>query len=73
MALAKSGVKRMAVIAPGFSADCLETLEELDKENRGYFMQNGGEHYAYLPALNDRPEGIEVIFDVIERELQGWV
>ncbi len=71
--LAKSGVKRMAIVAPGFSADCLETLEELDVENRGYFMENGGEKFAYIPALNDSDEGIRVIEHVVRRELMGWI
>ena len=71
--LAKSGIKRMAIVAPGFSADCLETLEELDVENRGYFMENGGEDYTYVPALNDSPEGLRVIEHVVRRELMGWL
>jgi protoporphyrin/coproporphyrin ferrochelatase len=71
--LAKSGVKRLALVAPGFSADCLETLEELDVENRHYFEDNGGEKYAYLPALNDSPEGIDVIEAIVRRELMGWI
>lgn len=72
-ALAKSGVKRMAIVAPGFSADCLETLEELNGENREIFMHNGGEEFAYLPCLNDSPEGMRVINHIVERELQGWI
>lgn len=72
-ALAKSGVKRLALVAPGFSADCLETLEELDVENREIFVHNGGEKFAYLPALNDTKEGIDVIEAVVRRELMGWV
>ena len=72
-ALAKSGVKKLVLVAPGFSADCLETLEELDVENRQYFEGNGGEHYAYLPALNDSEEGIDVIEAVARRELMGWI
>lgn len=71
--LAKSGVKRMAIVAPGFTADCLETLEELNGENRHYFEENGGEHFAYLPCLNDGPQGMRVIRNVVERELSGWV
>jgi protoporphyrin/coproporphyrin ferrochelatase len=71
--LAKSGVKSLVLVAPGFSADCLETLEELDVENRGYFEGNGGEKYAYLPALNDSVEGIDVIEAVVRRELMGWI
>jgi protoporphyrin/coproporphyrin ferrochelatase len=72
-ALAKSGVKRLAMIAPGFSADCLETLEELDVENREIFMHNGGERFAYIPCLNASTRGIDVIEDVVRRELMGWV
>ncbi len=71
--LAREGVRRLALVAPGFTADCLETLEELDVENRHYFMENGGEKYAYLPALNDDPEGMSVIANVVRRELQGWL
>ena len=70
--LAREGVRRLALVAPGFTADCLETLEELDVENRHYFMENGGESYAYLPALNDDAEGMAVIENVVRRELQGW-
>jgi protoporphyrin/coproporphyrin ferrochelatase len=72
-ALAQSGVKRLAIVAPGFTADCLETLEELDGENRHYFEENGGERFAYLPCLNDGEEGMRVIRHVVERELGGWV
>jgi ferrochelatase len=72
-ALAKSGVKKLALVAPGFSADCLETLEELDVENRHIFESNGGEKFAYLPALNDTPEGIRVIETIVRRELMGWL
>ncbi|WP_072394472.1 ferrochelatase [Hyphomicrobium sp. CS1BSMeth3] len=71
--LAREGVRRLALVAPGFTADCLETLEELDVENRHYFMENGGEKFAYLTALNDDPEGISVIETVVRRELQGWI
>jgi protoporphyrin/coproporphyrin ferrochelatase len=71
--LAKSGVKKVALVAPGFSADCLETLEELDRENRHIFESNGGEKFAYLRALNDSPEGIDVIEAIVLRELQGWL
>ena len=72
-ALASGGTKSMAIVAPGFSADCLETLEELDVENREFFMHNGGERYAYLPCLNDSVEGIDALEAVVRRELMGWV
>jgi ferrochelatase len=72
-ALAESGVKRIALIAPGFTADCLETLEELDVENREIFLHHGGEQFAYLPCLNASEDGMRVIRHVVERELQGWI
>lgn len=71
--LAKSGTKKIALVAPGFSADCLETLEELDRENRHIFESNGGEKFAYLPALNDSSEGLDVIEAIVRRELMGWI
>ncbi len=70
--LARSGVKRLAMVAPGFSADCLETLEELDMENRAAFMAAGGERFAYIPCLNDGAAGMAVIEAVVRRELMGW-
>ena len=72
-ALAKSGVKRLVMIAPGFSADCLETLEELDVENREIFTDNGGEQFSYIPCLIDSDEGMRVIEAVVRRELSGWL
>ena len=71
--LARGGTKSVALVAPGFSADCLETLEELDRENRHIFELNGGEKFAYLPALNDSPEGIDVIEAIARDELKGWI
>lgn len=65
-ALAAEGVKSVAVICPGFSADCLETLEEIEVENREYFMQAGGEHYHYIPCLNDHPEHIDMMLDLLK-------
>jgi len=70
--LAREGVKRLALVAPGFSADCLETLEELDGENRHIFEGHGGEKFAYLPALNDSDEGVRAIEAVVRQELKGW-
>jgi protoporphyrin/coproporphyrin ferrochelatase len=60
-------------VAPGFTADCLETLEELEVENREYFEHNGGEKYSYVPALNDSDDGMDVIEHVVRRELMGWI
>lgn len=72
-ALAKEGVKRLAVCMPGFTADCLETLEEIAGENAEIFLHNGGEKFAAIPCLNDSPEGMRVIEHVVRRELMGWV
>lgn len=72
-ALASSGVKRLAIVAPGFVADCLETLEELAIENRDVFLRHGGAHFAYLPCLNDSEEGMRVLGHIVKRELQGWI
>ena len=66
------GVKRIAIAAPGFSADCLETLEELGIRGRETFMQAGGTHFARLDCLNDSEEGMEMITELIRRELAGW-
>jgi protoporphyrin/coproporphyrin ferrochelatase len=71
--LPSGGVRKLAVIAPGFTADCLETLEELDVENRRAFMEAGGERFAYIPCLNDSEAGMDVIESVARRELAGWV
>lgn len=71
--LARSGVRRLALVAPGFAADCLETLEELDGENREIFMHNGGEEFTYIPALNDSAHGVRVIEHVVRKELLGWL
>jgi ferrochelatase len=70
--LARSGVKRIAVITPGFTADCLETLEEIGVENAGYFREAGGERFAAIPCLNDGADGMAVIEAVARRELGGW-
>ena len=71
--LAEKGVKNLAVITPGFAADCLETLEEIAMENAHIFKQAGGANFAHVPCLNDSPLGMAVIGDVVARELQGWV
>jgi ferrochelatase len=71
--LAERGVKNLAVITPGFSADCLETLEEIAMENAEIFRHAGGENFAAIPCLNDTPGGMAVIRDVVTRELKGWI
>ncbi len=70
---ARSGVKRIAVATPGFSADCLETLEELGIRGRNSFVQAGGDKFALLECLNDSPESIAMLERLILRELAGWL
>ena len=72
-ALPGRDVRRLAVCAPGFSADCLETLEELAIRGRQTFLSGGGENFAYLPCLNARPTGIEMLRKILARELEGWL
>ena len=72
-ALPAQGVTRVAILAPGFSADCLETLEELAIRGRDTFLAAGGTHFAYLPCLNDSAAGIEMLRSIVARELEGWV
>ena len=71
--LGERGVKNLAVIMPGFAADCLETLEEIAMENAGIFKAAGGENLAAIPCLNDSPDGMAVIRQVVTRELAGWL
>ena len=66
------GVKRLAIAAPGFSADCLETLEELGIRGRKSFLDAGGTDFARLDCLNDSDEGMEMLEAIIRRELAGW-
>jgi ferrochelatase len=70
--LPKKGVKTLEVFCPGFSADCLETVEEIGVENRGYFMEAGGEQFHYIPALNDAPDHIEALTQLALRHMRGW-
>ncbi len=72
-ALGKKGVKRIAVVAPGFSVDCLETLEELAIQGREQFEEAGGEKFAYLPCLNASGEGMDMLETLVRRELGGWI
>lgn len=68
-----AGLKTVDVICPGFSSDCLETLEEIREENRGYFEAAGGESLRYIAALNDRADHVAFLSDLIKRELAGWI
>ncbi len=71
-ALPGLGIKNVQVFCPGFSADCLETIEEIGEENREYFIEAGGEAYAYIPALNANAAHIDALQAIVERELHGW-
>jgi len=71
--LARVGVKRLVVVMPGFAADCLETLEEIAGENAEIFKHNGGEEFSAIPCLNDSDAGMDVIRQLVLRELQGWI
>ncbi|KEF32359.1 Ferrochelatase, protoheme ferro-lyase [Marinobacter nitratireducens] len=66
------GVKTIDVFCPGFSSDCLETVEEINEENREYFMESGGKGFSYIPALNASPVHIEALVALIEENLKGW-
>ena len=70
--LPSKGIKDIHIISPGFSADCLETLEELEEENREYFIESGGKQYKYIPCLNDNNEHLDFIAHLITKNTQGW-
>ncbi|MHA1128329.1 MAG: ferrochelatase [Alphaproteobacteria bacterium] len=71
--LAQAGKQNIAIIAPAFSADCVETLEEVNEEIRESFEGAGGETFSYFPCLNDREDHIEALFGILETEMAGWV
>ncbi len=70
---AKGGVRSVEVICPGFAADCLETLEEIDQENRAVFLDNGGELFHYIPALNARDDHLDMLAGLVESHATGWL
>ena len=70
---ATASSKRLAILTPGFVADCVETLEEIAQENKEIFLEHGGEKFSFIPCLNDSDAGIGVLTHVIGRELQGWI
>lgn len=71
--LPEQGIRKVAVVAPGFSADCLETLEELAIRGKESFEGAGGTHFAYIPCLNDSDHGIRLLQTLLLRELAGWI
>ena len=72
IAMGKAGVKRVDVICPGFTSDCLETLEEINMEAREAFLHAGGQEFHYIPCLNDDPEWITALCNLAQQHLQGW-
>ncbi len=72
-ALAKAGVDNIAVIAPAFAADCIETLEEINEEIGDAFKEAGGKAFTYIPCLNDRDDHINALAGIVETELKGWL
>lgn len=70
--LPQAGVTAVDVICPGFAADCLETLEEIQEENRDVFLQAGGQAYHYIPAMNAQPAHIQALADIVQQHTQGW-
>ena len=72
VALARSGTQRIDVVCPGFTSDCLETLEEINMEVRAAFMDNGGQAFHYIPCLNDSLDWIRALADITEQHLAGW-
>ncbi len=71
--MADDGIRRLAVITPGFSADCVETLEEIAMQNKEIFYEHGGEDFALVPCLNDSDDGMAVIEALVRNELRGWI
>ena len=71
-ALGKAGTRRVDVICPGFMADCLETLEEIAMECKAAFIAAGGQSFHYIPCLNERPEAIAALADLVQQHLSGW-
>ncbi len=70
--LAMDGIKRIAVLNPGFVSDCLETLEEINVEANESFIHHGGEKFSHIPCLNDSEDGMNVLETIVRRELMGW-
>ena len=71
--LAKEGVKSIAVINPGFSSDCIETLEEIAQEAREIFLHAGGQNFSHIPCLNDSDDHMALIEMLVRRDASGWV
>ncbi len=71
-AMGAAGVKRVDVVCPGFTSDCLETLEEIAMEGRQAFLTSGGKDFHYIPCLNDNAQWITALADIAQQHLAGW-
>ena len=71
--LAREGVRRLDVVCPGFSADCLETIEEIDQLNREIFLEHGGERFRFISCLNDRDDHLEFLSELVARQIDDWL
>ena len=69
---ARQGVRHVDVVCPGFSADCLETLEEINEQNRELFLSHGGERFSYIPALNERPDHAAALVQLLGTHMHDW-
>jgi ferrochelatase len=72
IAMAEQGLKKVDLICPGFTSDCLETLEEIAMEAREIFLEHGGKDYRYIPCLNSNPKWIDAMYDIAHQHLSGW-
>ena len=72
MDYAKKGVKKLQIISPAFSVDCLETLEEIKIQYKELFLDNGGETFHYVPCLNDSDDHLDLIKSIIKENIKGW-
>ena len=73
LALAQQGVKNLAIVTPGFAADCVETLEEINLGARESFLEHGGANFTFVPCLNAADEHIRLLTEIVRRELAGWI
>ncbi|MCL5049098.1 MAG: ferrochelatase [Firmicutes bacterium] len=71
-ALPGQGIKAIQVVCPGFSADCLETIEEIDEENREYFIEAGGERFEYIPCLNSDAQHLDALTAIVQQNIANW-
>ena len=71
--LAGKGIKKVAILAPAFSVDCIETLEEIAITGEEEFMHAGGEQFGYIPCLNDSDPGMRMLEAIVRKELSGWI